>query len=174
MRSTLAVLLLALAACGPAPAPDTAQEDAFADPVAVALASPPAAGVGTLLGDNGPVTACFAAAAAQTESQCRLSIICDSPTSTLTVRYAYTLAPDQDSVLRVFNTPEQMLDLPARSSSQGGLSVTAELGGLAGAAHAPLVEMLSPQQQRFAVQVGDDITIFPWHDSIARTLAACP
>jgi hypothetical protein len=38
---------------------------------------------------------------------------------------------------------------------------------------APLIGMLGAPQDRFAVEIGGDIAVYPWDDAIARVLTAC-
>jgi hypothetical protein len=161
---------LVLAACTPSAPTPQAPPRADADPYAAALAAAPAPGAWTFLGDDGTLAACFGPPNAATESQCQLSIICNGPTREIAVHAAHPLAPDELIVLSLFNTPDTLLQLTARGDATGRAS--AELNETA-AERQPFIDLLAPTQERFGVEIAGQITIYPWHDSIARTLNEC-
>jgi hypothetical protein len=173
LRTALPALLLI--ACAPAPQPPEAPEPTPAatdivgtDPYAAALQSTPVEGQWFFRADEGVSSACFGVP----ESECQLSFVCEAPSGEVTVIYSHELVPDQLTVLRVF-TANTVIDLDARSMNEGLPSVTARLVDLASAAQGPLMEALTPPQERFGVEVQGQMTVFPWDESVARTLAAC-
>jgi hypothetical protein len=173
VRTALLTALL-LAACTPAPPaqapqsePPTTDVDG-ADPYLTALQSTPVEGQWFFRADEGVSSACFGVP----ESECQLSFVCEAPSGMVTVIYSHELVPDQLTVLRVFTT-STTIDLDARSMNEGLPSVTARLVDLASAAQTPLIEALTPAQQRFGVEVQGEMTVFTWDESIARALAAC-
>ena len=175
MRPSLAALVFILAACTP-PAPpaaqpttdaSTAQAQAPANPYTAALAAVPVSGHWFFLSDE----AVFAAAFGPSEDERQLSIICGSGTGEVIVELAHDLSPEQDATLRVITRP-QTLDLPARSRTRDGPIVRAELATDAPQT-LPLIGMLGAPQDRFAIEVAGQITVFRWDQSIAQTLIEC-
>jgi len=169
---TTAALLLA--ACSPAPseqtaepAGSTAEQQATANPDAAALGGTPQTGSWTLRTDEGVTAAGFGAP----ESEYQLVITCEAPSGNLSVMAERELSPDQDTTLRII-TAVQSLDLPARSFNEGLPSVTAEVANGA-ATKTPLISMLGAPTDRFAVDIAGEITVFPWHESIAQALTTC-
>lgn len=173
MRTLLITAALLLAACSPSPndqaaepAATTTEPQAPANPDAAALGATPQTGSWTLRVDEGTTAAGFGAP----ESEYQLVIACQAG-SNLTITAEHELSPDQDTTLRII-TAVQTLDLPARSFNEGLPSVTAEVLGDA-PTKTPLISMLGAPTDRFAVDIAGEITVFPWHESIAQALTAC-
>jgi hypothetical protein len=168
-------LALALTACGPAveAPPDNAAhagdvgETQPANPDAAALGATLQQGAWTFRADEGV----FGAGFGTPESEYQLNIACESPMGQLTLSIEHELAPNQDTVLRIITTA-QNVELPARSFNEGLPSVSAEL-----ADDAPLkpllIGTLGTPTDRFAVEVAGQISVFPWDQAIARSLEAC-
>lgn len=174
MRTLLISAALLLAACSPAPseqtaesAATTAEPQASVNPDAAALGGTPQTGSWTLRTDEGVTGAGFGAP----ESEYQFVIACEAPSGKLSLTAERELSPDQDTTMRII-TAVHTLDLPARSFSEGLPSVTAEVVANA-ATTTPLISMLGAPTDRFAVDIAGEITVFPWHESIAQALTAC-
>jgi hypothetical protein len=172
MRFLIAALLLA--ACAPeAPAPAQPASETGVEPQApqhpdaAALAAAPASGQWFERVEEGT----FAAGFGVPQSEYQFSIACTAGSGAIGVTSGHELAPDQATTIRLI-TATQSLELPARSFNEGLPSITAEI-----ADNDPvkplLIGMLGAPTDRFAVDAGGTITVFPWHESIARTLIAC-
>ncbi len=175
MRTMFAALLF-LAACDPlapapsppatqAPAPQSPPSAANAD--ALALQHTPADGAWVEGTHERVVSAGFGAP----ESEVQFSIECNTRSHALTLTSDHELAPDQTTTLRLI-TPTQTLELAARSHNEGLPSIVADIASGA-PEKTPLISMLGAPVDRFAVDAGGQITVFPWSDAIARTLIAC-
>lgn len=172
MRTLIAAVALALAACSPAPsqAPDSATpagEPAPANPDVAALGGAPAEGQWFERVDEGTFAAGFGAP----ESEYQFVITCTQGSGAISVSSANELAPDQATTLRII-TPTRTLDLPARSFNEGLATITAELADQS-PEKAMLITVLGAPADRFAVEAGGVINVYPWHDAISRTLIAC-
>jgi hypothetical protein len=176
MRPHLVAPALSLAACTPAAeapeqtgagsaAEQTAPSAANAD--AVALQGALASGQWFERVDEGT----FATGFGVPQSEYQFSIVCTAPSGAITITSGHELAPDQATTIRLI-TSAQTLSLPARSFNEGLPSITAEIADAA-PEKAHLVSMLGAPTDRFAVDAGGAVTVFPWHESIARTLIAC-
>jgi hypothetical protein len=169
-RLFAAAAVLLLAACAPpsadedraAHAGDTG-EAAPANPDAAALGGAPMEGVWSHNGDGATVSAGFGAP----ESEYLFIVVCEGGTGQVRIDYEHELAPDQDTILRVI-TEAATIELPARSFNEGLPTVSAELAG--GDAR---LAALAARQERFAVEVAGEISVLPWHEAIALTLAGC-
>ena len=154
----------------PPAAPATAAEaPTSVDPYALALAGAAAEGEWISRSDEGVTSACFG----QPESECQITLVCEQPSGAVKIMYEHELAPDQDTVLLIFNATST-LNLPARSFNEGLPSVNVNLADAA-AEKLPLISMLGAPTDRFGVQVGSagDLHVFPWNEAIATTLIAC-
>jgi hypothetical protein len=166
---------LFLAACNPAAeapeqtsaATDQAAAPSAANADAVALQGALASGQWFERVEEGT----FAAGFGVPQSEYQFSIACTAGSGAIGVTSGHELAPDQATTIRLI-TATQSLELPARSFNEGLPSITAEI-----ADNDPvkplLIGMLGAPTDRFAVDAGGTITVFPWHESIARTLIAC-
>jgi hypothetical protein len=171
MRTIIATLVLLAAACSPpAEAPQTRAPSESSDaPGPAAAVNPdaaalgPAADFGQWFSDSAPArtSACYGAP----ESECVVSLGCEG--RRVTLMSSHELAPDQDTTLTIA-TASQTLALPARSFNEGLASVSAELDGAD-----PRLAALAARQDRFGVDVGGETHVYPWHESVARVLAAC-
>lgn len=168
-RLAFAALAVLLAACGqsapPAPqAPAATPAPAAANPDAAQLSATPLPGQ-WFFNDSGEglVSTGFG----EPESEGVFGVQCERATHRVTLMYTHELAPDQDTQMRIV-TAAQTLDLPARSFNDGLPSVNAALG-----ASDPRLAALGARQQRFAVDVAGDTSVFPWDESIARVLQSC-
>jgi hypothetical protein len=169
-QSAVAVAAILLLACTPAPQapePPPAVQWPGATPPDLNVLLNPASSQWLYRADAGVSSACFGAP----ESECQLTIVCEAPSGRLSLSFEHELAPDQATVLRIF-TATTTLDLPAQSFNEGLPSVNVELAETA-AERQPLIEALSPAQERFGVEVQGEITVFPWDQSLAHVLAAC-
>jgi hypothetical protein len=173
MRLLLISAALLFTACSPAPsdqatAPTAAAEapEAGANPDTAALGATLQTGSWTLRADEGTTAAGFGAP----ESEYQFVIACEAG-SNITLTAEHELSPDQDTTLRII-TAVQTLNLPARSFNEGLPTVTAHVTQDA-ATKTPLISMLGAPTDRFAVDIAGQITVFPWHDSIAQALTAC-
>lgn len=174
MRFTLIAFALLVTACAPAappasePAPEaTAPSPAPAADNAAALSANPATGNWVFHGDEGITSTCFGAP----NSECAIAIQCEAPTGKLSVLYSAELIPDQPTTLTIL-TPAQTVALPARSFNEGLPSINAELADES-AEKAAMIAALTPAQERFAVDANGEITVYPWNETVARTLNAC-
>ncbi len=176
MRTLIAVLALILAACSPAPssapAGATTESGAAEQPSplnldAAALGGAPATGQWFEAVDEGT----FATGFGLPESEYQITIVCTQGASSIQITSENELAPDQDTLIRII-TSTQTLELPARSFNEGLPHISAEVGDLA-PQKGPLIGMLGAPTDKFAIDAGGVITVYPWHDSIARTLIAC-
>lgn len=171
MRTFIATLAVFLAACSPEPsgAPESgaAEQSSPANVDAAALAGAPASGEWFERVDEGTFAAGFGAP----ESEYQLSIVCTQGSGAIDVTSENELAPDQDTTIRIV-TSTQTLELPARSHNEGLPSIGAEIADAA-PQKALLIGMLGAPTDRFAVDAGGVITVYPWHEAIARTLIAC-
>ena len=181
MRALIAAL--ALLACAP-PAPSAPAEDVVTRPVDLgvgsirlreaydtdlaAFATPPTEGEWAFWGSEPEVSACF-----DTPSdECILAIQCDRPTGIVTLHYAHELSPDQWTSVRII-TQRHVLDLPGQSiNDDGAPRVDVRLAD--GTYERQIViDHLAPAQERFAVDVWNEVQVFLWDDEIARALAPC-
>lgn len=174
MRILITALALVLAACSPAPssAPagattETAEQPRPLNLDAAALTHTPATGQWFERVDEGT----FAAGFGVPNSEYQFTIVCTQGSGALTVTSENELAPDQDTLIRII-TSTQTLELPARSFNEGPPNISAEIADNA-PVKIPLIGMLGAPTDRFAVDAGGVITVYPWHDAIARTLIAC-
>lgn len=174
MRTLIAALALVLAACSPAPSeapePAAAGDAGAAAPVnpdVAALGGAPAAGQWFERVDEGTFAAGFGAP----ESEYQLVITCTQGAGAIAVSSANELAPDQATTLRII-TPTRTLELPARSFNEGLPAITADLADAA-PEKAMLISVLGAPADRFAVEAGGVVTVYPWNDAISRTLIAC-
>jgi hypothetical protein len=176
MRTLIAALALSLAACSPAPssapAGATTETDGGEQPSplnadAAALAAAPAAGQWFERVEDGT----FATGFGVPDSEYQFTIVCTQGSGAITVTSENELAPDQDTTIRLI-TSVQTLELPARSHNEGLPSISADIADTA-REKIPLISMLGAPTDKFAVDAGGAITVYPWHDSIARTLIAC-
>ncbi|MGE3790999.1 MAG: hypothetical protein AB7H66_11370 [Hyphomonadaceae bacterium] len=181
MRALTAALFLA--ACAP-PAPPAARAPEADAPVDLgagsirrtetramdraALAGAMTQGEWIFWGSEPEVSACFDTA----NAECILAIQCDRPTGIVTLHYAYELSPDQWTSFRII-TQTHVLDLPGRSvNDDGAPRVDAHLAD--GTYERQIViDHLAPAQERFAVDIWNDVQVFPWRSEIARALDAC-
>jgi hypothetical protein len=176
MRTLIAALALSLAACSPAPssAPagattetGAAEQTSPLNADATALSATPADGQWFERVDEGTFATGFGAP----ESEYQFTIVCTQGSGAIQVTSENELAPNQDTTIRII-TPTQTLTLPARSHNEGLPSISAEITDT-GPQKTPLIGMLGAPMDRFAVDAGGVITVYPWHDAIARTLIAC-
>lgn len=175
MRTHIAALAVFAAACSPpAPAPSTPADEAgkqappsAADPDTLALQGKVATGQWFERADEGTFSAGFG----EPESEFQFGIMCIAGSGAITVMSGAELAPDQATTIRLI-TSTQSLELPAQSHNEGLPSITAEIADGA-PAHMPLISMMGAPTDRFAVEAGGQITVFPWDESIGRTLIAC-
>lgn len=166
MRLSAVVLALALAACGQTSAPADAPEatpEAAQNPDADVLGAAPLDGQWSFNSDGATIGAGFG----PPESEYAMVIACNDATREVTLISSHELSPDQDTQLRII-TEARTVDFPARSFNEGLPSVTAGVQG----ADERLTALTAPQA-RIAVEVAGQANVLPWHDSIARTLAAC-
>jgi hypothetical protein len=175
-----AVLALILAACSPpAPAPpapetevrvemapDSIRVSDLYDDDRVALAGALTPGAWNYLGDDRNVSACFSAGGA-----CIVTIHCEQLTGIITVRYAHELSPDQSFGFRIL-VASHLIDLPGRSSNAGVPFVETRLAD-GTFERQILIDALTPVQERFAFDIWHEVQVFPWHESVARTLEEC-
>jgi hypothetical protein len=171
-RLFAAAAVLFVAACSqPAPAPDEDRaahagdtgEAAPANPDAAALGGAPMEGVWSHNGDGATVSAGFGAP----ESEYLFIVVCEGGTGQVRVDYEHELYPDQDTTLRLI-TETATVELPARSFNEGLPTVSAQVAG--GDAR---LAALAARQERFAVEVAGEISVLPWNEAIALTLAGC-
>lgn len=173
MRTVLITAALLLAACSPQPSDQSAETAATnvaetpVNPDTAALGGAPQTGSWTLRTDEGLTAAGFGAP----ESEYQLVITCEAPSGNLSVMAEREVSPDQDTTLRII-TAVQSIDLPARSFNEGLPSVTADVADNA-ATKTPLISMLGAPTDRFAVDIAGEVSVFPWHESIAQALTAC-
>ncbi|MGQ0532143.1 MAG: hypothetical protein ACT4OF_05545 [Caulobacteraceae bacterium] len=170
--STLALLLAACAPAAPPAQQGSAEPEAGAPhvvqhPDTAALAAAPAAGQWFERTDEGVTGAGFGAP----NSEYQFVVTCTAPSGALTIMSANELAPDQATTIRLI-TSTRTLELPARSFNEGLPSLSAEVAD-ADPLKPLLIGMLGAPTDRFAVVAGGESTVFPWHESIARTLIAC-
>ena len=173
MRTLIAALALALAACSPE---QTTLSHPYGEPSepasplnadAAALAGAPAAGQWFERADEGTLAAGFGVP----ESEYQLVITCTQGSGAIGVSSSSELAPDQPTTLRVI-TPTRSIDLPARSFNEGLPAITAEIADAAPEKAMP-ISVLGAPADRFAIDSGGEIIVYPWDDVIARTLIAC-
>jgi hypothetical protein len=177
MRTFIAALALSLAACSPAEEEERLGGVILEHPPelppsplnldAAALTHAPATGQWFERVDEGTFATGFGAP----ESEYQFIIVCTQGSGAINVTSSNELAPDQDTLIRII-TSTQTLELPARSFNDGLPSIAAEVAESA-PQKTPLIGMLGAPTDRFAVDAGGEITVYPWHDSIARTLIAC-
>lgn len=154
-------LLIALAACAPTPAPSSPAPTPAAAPTPPSAANAdtrllqqaPAAGAWSSRADEGVFRASF---------NDRLIIVCSAPNSAITLTLAGV--PSSTSTLRLISAT-RTLDL----TSHGG-SVRLDESA---PAHDALIATLGTPGDRFAIDAGGAVTVFPWEDAIATTLHAC-
>lgn len=176
MRTLLLALALFAAACSPpAQTADSAPATTAGEPAsaasenvyAAALAGPVQTGSWVSRTDEGVSSACFGAP----QSECVVTVACEMPSGKLSLSTGDELAPDQDTVIRVFNATST-LDLPAHSFNEGLPNVTATIADNA-AEKTPLIGMLGAPTERFGVEVAGQRTVVPWDASVAAILTAC-
>jgi hypothetical protein len=171
MRFRLIALVLLVTACTPAapPASEPAPESAAAivSANAAALSAAPATGTWVSRTDEGVTSTCFGAP----NSECAISFMCEAPSGKLSVLVSAELIPDQPTTLTLL-TRTQTLAIPARSFNEGLPSINAELADTS-AEKAALLEALTPTQDVFAIDANGEITVYPWDETVARTLNAC-
>lgn len=176
MRILITALALSLAACSPEQEeqlggviaehpPELPPSPLNAD--AAALSATPATGQWFERVDEGT----FAAGFGVPDSEYQFTLVCTQGSGAINVTSENELAPDQDTTIRII-TSTQTLTLPARSHNEGLPNIGAEIADNA-PEKTPLISMLGAPTDRFAIDAGGVITVYPWHDAIARTLIAC-
>ena len=134
-------------AAAPAPAPSVANADTRA------LQQPPVAGAWSARTDEGVFAAHFGE---------RLILICSAPNGVITLTLAGT--PASVSTLRLL-TATRTLDL---ASHGGSVRLDADAP-----AHDLFISTLGTPGDRFAIDAGGALTVFPWDDALRTTLSAC-
>jgi len=171
MRTALTFATVALlAACTPAPS----QAPADPAPPPSAAAAPDSALASATLNtgqwfynaDESVSAAGFGAP----QSEYQLTLVCNEGSGRVTITSDHELVPDQATTLALI-TAGRTFDVPATSFNEGLPHVSGEIADAA--RQAELVAALSAPQERIGVDVGGDVRVYPWDESIARALAPC-
>lgn len=165
MRCHIFGLLIFISACMPVSIDQAAAVGEMQN--TAVLSADPVSGEWVFHGTMDYNAACYGLLGAP-ESECIISIQCNIDTGDLSLILPHERGERRETTLNVLTSTASVALaalVDGESGTRADVSDIAEIG--------TLKQALMPKQERFAIQIADVSTVFPWNDEVYELLLAC-